>query len=77
MGIKLFLAKSVAVVWCYVEIKSIDEKSQKLGNKSIWKLISELLGKLKGIKKDLNELTETGSEKKESETSSPVEQVSE
>lgn len=54
--IKLFLAKSIAVVWCYIELKSIDEKSQKLGNKSIWTIISELIGKLKTVKKDLNEL---------------------
>jgi hypothetical protein len=57
-GIQLFLAKSIAVVWCYVELKSIDEKSQKLGNKSFWSVISEFLAKLKDVKKDLNELSD-------------------
>ncbi|WP_290838472.1 phage holin family protein [Flavobacterium sp.] len=70
MDIKLFLSKSICVVWCYVEMKSIDEKSQKLGNKSIWTIIQELIGKLKGIKKDLNEITE---EEKESDANKPVE----
>lgn len=53
--IKLFLAKSITVVWCYTEIKSIDENSQKLGNKSFWEIIQEVINKLKGFKKDLNE----------------------
>ncbi len=56
LGVNLFLAKAITVVWCYVEAKSIDEKSQKLGNKSIWKIITELLSGLKSIKSDLNEV---------------------
>ena len=56
MGIKLFFAKSITCLFLYIELKSIDETSVKLGNRSIWVIMKEMLGKLKSIKKDLNEV---------------------
>jgi hypothetical protein len=43
--------------WIYIEIKSLDESSIKLGNKSFWVLLKEI-NKLKDIKKDLNDIIE-------------------
>jgi phage-related holin len=57
MGIKLLLAKSMTAVWVFNEIKSCDENSVKLGNKPFFDMIKELLGKMKQLKKDLNEIT--------------------
>jgi hypothetical protein len=54
--VKFLLAKSITMVWIYIEIKSLDETSMKLGNKSFWVLIKEMINKSKEIKKDLNEL---------------------
>jgi phage-related holin len=56
MGVNLLLSKAMTAVWIFSEIKSIDENSMKLGNKSMTKYISDLFTFLKGIKKDLNEL---------------------
>jgi hypothetical protein len=44
--------------WIYIEIKSLDESSIKLGNKSFWVLLKEMVNKLKDIKKDLNDIIE-------------------
>lgn len=57
-GINLLITKIVCFFFIYVEIKSIDETSMKLGNKSLWTVIKELIVKAKGIKKDLNEIVE-------------------
>jgi len=54
--IKLLVTKLVTALFVYVEIKSIDETSQKLGNKPFIEIIKNLFEKLKGFKKDLNEL---------------------
>lgn len=55
-GIAFLLSKTLTALWIYIEIKSIDESLLKLGNKSFWVLLKEMIEKLKGIKKDLNEL---------------------
>ncbi|MHC0441002.1 phage holin family protein [Flavobacterium sp. 3-210] len=55
-GIKFLIPKIVTALWTYIEIKSIDESSMKLGNKSFWVLLKEMIDRLKGIKSDLNEL---------------------
>lgn len=64
-GIEYLLAKIVTSLWCYIEIKSLDESSMKLGNKSFWVLLKEMISKGKELKKDLNELIEDKEEKKE------------
>ncbi len=55
-GINLLIAKIVTVFWLYIEIKSIDETSQKLGNKSFYVVIKNLMAKTKSLKKDINDL---------------------
>lgn len=63
-GIGFLLAKTMTSFWCYIEIKSLDESSMKLGNKSFWVLLKEMIEKLKGLKKDLNELIDSQKDEK-------------
>lgn len=58
MGIELFLSKVITIFWLYIECKSIDETSQKLGNKSFYFTIKNLMTKAKELKKDINEIKE-------------------
>jgi isoprenylcysteine carboxyl methyltransferase (ICMT) family protein YpbQ len=64
LGVKLLLTKAMSLLFIYSELKSIDETSIKLGNKSIWKLLKELFNKGKELKKDLGDIVE---DKKEDE----------
>ena len=57
-GVNLLVSKVVTIFWIYIEVKSIDETSQKLGNKSFYFTIKNLLTKLKDLKKDINEIKE-------------------
>ena len=52
-GVDFLVSKSMALVWIYVEIKSIDETSVGLGNKSIWVILKEMIAKAAEFKKDL------------------------
>lgn len=52
-GVDCLASKSMALVWIYVEIKSIDETSVGLGNKSIWVILKEMIAKAAEFKKDL------------------------
>jgi hypothetical protein len=65
LGIKLLLTKGITLMFCWIELKSIDETSMKLGNKSIWVHFKELIGKSKDIKKDLNDVIEDDKKKEE------------
>lgn len=65
LGIKLLITKGLTLMFCWIELKSIDETSMKLGNKSIWVHFRELIGKSKDIKKDLNEVIEDDKKKEE------------
>lgn len=56
LSIAFLLAKTMTMLWIYIEIKSLDESSMKLGNKSFWLILKEFITKLKTIKKDLNEI---------------------
>jgi len=56
LDIKLLLAKSMTSAWVFIEVKSCDENSMKLGNKSLWVLIKSFTTKIKSIKKDLNDI---------------------
>jgi hypothetical protein len=58
LGIKLLITKGLTLMFCWIELKSIDETSMKLGNKSIWVHFKELISKSKDIKKDLNDVVE-------------------
>lgn len=59
-GINLLISKLICFFFIYIEIKSIDETSMKLGNKSFWVIIKEMILKAKEFKKDLNEVTKNG-----------------
>lgn len=52
-GVAYLASKSMALVWIYIEIKSIDETSVKLGNRSIWVVLKEMVAKAAEFKKDL------------------------
>lgn len=56
LGIPLLLCKAMTMVWIYIEVKSMDESSMKLGNKSMWTILAEAVRRVKKIKKDLNEI---------------------
>ena len=55
-GIPFLMAKITAVFWIYIEGKSLDEKSQKLGNKPFTTIVSNLIKWVKSVKKDINEI---------------------
>ncbi|MFC4477428.1 phage holin family protein [Flavobacterium chungangensis] len=55
-GITDFLPKIITAVWLYIEIKSMDETSMKLGNRSFFVIVKEFIGKLKSLKADVNEI---------------------
>jgi ABC-type Mn2+/Zn2+ transport system permease subunit len=57
-GIPYFVSKITSVFWIYIEAKSLDEKSVKLGNKPFTVIISNLVKWVKSIKKDINEIKE-------------------
>lgn len=59
-GIEHLLSKTISLVWIYIEIKSIDEISMKLGNRSLWVHLKNLMNKLKAFKKDIQEIGDTG-----------------
>jgi len=52
-GIKHVLSKSFCVLFIYIEIKSIDESSMKLGNRSLWSIVKELVNRIQSLKKDI------------------------
>jgi hypothetical protein len=54
-GIHYLLAKTVASLWIYVEIKSLDETSMKLGNRSVWVIFREMIRRVSNIKKELKD----------------------
>lgn len=58
LGIDLFLSKVITIFWLYIEIKSIDETSQKHGNKPFYVTLKHILSKAKELKKDINEIKE-------------------
>lgn len=55
-GVKYLSVKLVTAFWIYIEMKSIDETSQKLGNKPFVEIVRSLIKRAKEFKKDLNEL---------------------
>lgn len=58
MNIDLFLSKVITLFWLYIEVKSIDETSQKHGNKPFYVILKNVLDKAKDLKKDINEIKE-------------------
>lgn len=58
MNINLPISKFTTIFWLYIEAKSIDETSQKLGNKPFVEIINSIVKWLKSFKKDINEIKE-------------------
>ena len=56
LGVTNLVSKVVCVVWISIEVKSLDETSQKLGNRPFLEVLKALITKLKTLKKDLNDL---------------------
>ena len=56
LGMKHALSKIFCVFFMYIEFKSIDETSMKLGNRSVWVIFKELVNKLQRIKKDIKDI---------------------
>ena len=54
--IPFLISKVLTFVWVYIEVKSIDETSMKLGNRSLWVIVKEIISKGKDLKKDINEI---------------------
>ena len=52
----LLIAKLTTIFWIYIEVKSIDETSVKMGNPSFYAVVKKLMGRLKDLKKDINEI---------------------
>lgn len=55
-GINLLISKATTIFWLYIELKSIDETSQKLGNKPFIEIVNSIVKWLKNFKKDINEI---------------------
>lgn len=55
-GISLISSKVASIIFIYIELKSIDESSQKLSNPPFYVMIKNLFTKLKSLKKDLNDI---------------------
>lgn len=56
VGISLISSKVASIFFIYIELKSINESSKKLGNQAFYVMIKDLFTKLKSLKKDLNEI---------------------
>jgi hypothetical protein len=56
MGVKLLSAKICTIIWCYIESKSMDEKSQMIGNRPIWVIIKEGIKRAKSVKDDIKNI---------------------
>ena len=58
LGISNLIMKTLSILILYIELKSIDENLIKLGNKSLWIQLKEMISKGKELKHDLGELIE-------------------
>ena len=57
-GIKLLLSKGLAGVWISAEVKSLDENSMKLGNRSFYTLVKDFFKRITGFKDEIKKITE-------------------
>lgn len=57
-GIQHLLSKGLASIWCYAEIKSMDENSMKLGNRSFFVISKEFFKKITGYKEEVKKIIE-------------------
>lgn len=57
-GIQNLLSKGLTSVWAYAEIKSCDENSMKLGNRSFFVILKEFFQKMTGYKEEIKKIIE-------------------
>lgn len=57
-GITHLLSKGLTSIWCYSEIKSMDENSMKLGNRSFFVISKEFFKKITGYKDEVKKIIE-------------------
>lgn len=57
-GVEMLLSKAMSIFWIYIEVKSIDETSINLGNRSFWVIIKEMIAKIGKLKTDIKKLNE-------------------
>ena len=62
MGINNLISKVMCLIFVYIEVKSIDETSMDLGNRSLWVILKDIIEKAKSCKKDITELKDGESE---------------
>ena len=55
-GISHLLSKGLASIWTYAEVKSMDENSMKLGNRSFFIISKEFFKKITGYSKDIKDI---------------------
>lgn len=55
-GISHLLSKGLSSIWCYAEVKSMDENSMKLGNRSFFVIAKEFFKKITGYSKDIKDI---------------------
>jgi predicted transglutaminase-like protease len=57
-GIQHLLSKGLASVWCYAEIKSCDENSMKIGNRSFFVIVKDFFQRITGYKDEIKKIIE-------------------
>jgi hypothetical protein len=55
-GVKHLLSKGLTAIWTFGEIKSLDENSMKLGNRSFFIIVKEFFKKITGYSKDIKDI---------------------
>lgn len=55
-GISHLLSKGLTSIWCYAEVKSMDENSIKLGNRSFFVITKDFFKKITGYSKDIKDI---------------------
>lgn len=55
-GVKNLMSKGLASIWCYAELKSCDENSMKLGNRSFFVIVKEFFQKMTGYKDEVKKI---------------------
>ena len=55
-GIPHLLTKGLASIWIYAEVKSMDENSMKLGNKSFFVICKDFAHKITGYKEEVKKM---------------------
>ena len=55
-GINHLLCKGLSSIWIYAEVKSMDENSMKLGNKSFFIICKDFVQKISGYKEEVKKI---------------------